>query len=130
MNNGKIRKNSFDDEKTNIGIDFDGVIHKNSKGYYDGTIYDEPIIGSKNAIKEISKKYDIIIFTAKAKPDRPIIGGKTGKELVWEWLKIHGFAKYIKDVTSEKPRAVAYIDDKAIKFVDWKNTLEEINEIR
>ena len=25
---------------------------------------------------------------------------------------------------------VAYIDDKAIKFVDWETTLDEINEIR
>ena len=34
-----------------IAIDFDGVIHKNSKGYYDGTIYDEPVEGSLEAIK-------------------------------------------------------------------------------
>ena len=124
-----IRKHSFEDEKTNIGIDFDGVIHKNSKGYFDGTVYDTPIGGSKEAIKLISKKYDIIIFTAKAKPDRPLINGKTGVELVWEWLNLHGFAKYIKEVTSEKPRAVAYIDDKAIKFINWDTTIKELNEI-
>ena len=28
-----------------VVIDFDGVIHKNSKGYFDGTIYDKPIDG-------------------------------------------------------------------------------------
>lgn len=130
MIDSKIRKHSYDDEKTNIGIDFDGVIHKNSKGYYDGTIYDKPIPGSKNALKKISKIYRIIIHTAKAKPDRPIINGKTGTQLVWEWLKLNGIAEYISDVTAEKPRAVAYIDDKAIKFVDWETTLDEINEIR
>ena len=37
--------NGFADENTQIGIDFDGVIHKNSKGFHDGTIYDEPIEG-------------------------------------------------------------------------------------
>ena len=51
----KIRKNSFPDELTNIGIDFDGVIHKNSKGFFDGTVYDEPIKGSLEALKRISK---------------------------------------------------------------------------
>ena len=29
--------------------------------------------------------------------------------------------KYISKVTSEKPRAVAYIDDKAIRFNDWNH---------
>ena len=33
------------EEKNIIAIDFDGVIHKNSKGFHDGTIYDEPIEG-------------------------------------------------------------------------------------
>ena len=30
-----------------LAIDFDGVIHKNSKGFFDGTVYDEPINGVK-----------------------------------------------------------------------------------
>jgi len=122
----KIRKNSFPDELTNIGIDFDGVIHKNSKGFYDGTIYDDPIHGSLEALKRISQKYDIIIFTAKAKKDRGKINGKTGTEMVWEWLKKYKMDIYVKDVTSEKPRAVAYIDDKAIRFDNWKNVLGEV----
>ena len=122
----KIRKNSFPDELTHIGIDFDGVIHKNSKGFFDGTVYDEPIKGSLEALKRISKKYDIIIFTAKAKKDRGKINGKTGTEMVWEWLKKYKMDSYVKDVTSEKPRAVAYIDDKAIRFDTWENVLNEI----
>ncbi len=122
----KIRANSFPDELTNIGIDFDGVIHKNSKGFFDGTIYDKPIKGSKEALKKISKKYDIIIFTAKAKKDRGLINGKSGTEMVWDWLKKYDMDKYVKDVTSEKPRAVFYIDDKAIKFDNWSNVLNQV----
>ena len=58
-------------ENTNqIAIDFDGVIHGNSKGFYDGTVYDKPIPGAIEAIKFLSKKYTIVIFTAKVKPDR------------------------------------------------------------
>ena len=38
-----------------IAIDFDGVIHKNSKGFQDGTIYDDPIPGVKRALSYLSK---------------------------------------------------------------------------
>ena len=38
-------------ESDTIAIDFDGVIHKNSKGYHDGTIYDEIITGSFESLK-------------------------------------------------------------------------------
>jgi len=125
-----IREHSFEDEKINIAIDFDGVIHKSSKGFYDGTIYDDPVDGSYEALKKISSIFKIIIFTAKAKPDRPLIKGKNGIKLVWEWLEKHKMAQYVSEITAEKPRAVAYIDDKAIKFVNWNQAMEEINEIR
>ena len=119
--NKGIRKHSYPDEQINLGIDFDGVIHKNSKGFFDGTIYDDPIEGTEEALKKLSDKYTLICYTAKAKPDRMLINGRTGTELVWEWLKKHKFDKYISKVTSEKPRAVAYIDDKAIRFNDWNH---------
>jgi uncharacterized Ntn-hydrolase superfamily protein len=106
-----------------IAIDFDGVIHKNSKGFFDGTVYDDPIEGSLDAIKEISKSFDIVIFTAKASTDRPLVNGKTGKEHVVDWLKKNGFYQYIKDVVIEKPRAILYIDDKGYRFKNWSDTL-------
>lgn len=122
----KIRLHSFDDETYQIAIDFDGVIHKNSKGFYDGTIYDAPVEGCYEALEQISKKYKIIVYTAKAKKDRMLINGKTGTELVWEWLESNNLKKFVTDVTAEKPRAVYYIDDKAIKFLDWQQTLSQI----
>ena len=118
----------FRDEKQQIAIDFDGVIHKCSKGYYDGTIYDEPVEGSLEAVRELSKKYMVVVYTAKAKPDRPLIDGKTGVELVWEWLRKHGFSNYVVEVTSEKPRAFCYIDDRAVRFENWLDTLKFLKE--
>jgi len=124
--NKGIRKHSYPDEEINLGIDFDGVIHKNSKGFYDGTIYDNPIEGTEEALKKLSKKYTLICFTTKAKHDRGLVNGRTGIELVWEWLEKHNFAQYISKVTSEKPRAVAYIDDRAVKFIDWNLALKDL----
>jgi len=113
-----------------IAIDFDGVIHGNSRGFYDGTIYDSPVEGSLDAIKWFkSKGYDIVLFTAKVKPDRPLVKNKTGEELIWEWLRKYEVDNFIKEITCEKPRAICYIDDKGIRFESWKKTLKKFNEI-
>lgn len=121
-------ENFLKDISSVLAIDFDGVIHKNSKGFYDGTIYDDPVSGAKEALKFLSKEYTLVICTCKALPERPLINGKTGTELIWEWLKKHELDQYISDVTGEKIRAAFYIDDKAIRFNNWKDTLNEIPE--
>jgi phosphoheptose isomerase len=125
--NKGIREHSYPDENINIGVDFDGVLHKNSKGYHDGTIYDEPVFQARDALKKISEKYVVIVHTCKAKSDRGLVNGKTGTQLVWEWLHKHDMAQYVSKVTSEKPRARLYIDDKALQFLNWEATLEHIN---
>ena len=111
----------------NIGVDFDGVIHKCSKGYHDGTIYDIPVEGAKDALEAISNKYTIIVYTCKARSDRGLVNGKTGTELVWGWLKEHDLSQYVSKVTAEKPRAIAYIDDKALKFSNWADSLSQLD---
>lgn len=117
----------FERELKNIAVDFDGVLHNFDKGWHDGTCYGDPIPGGLEAIKEMSEKWNIIIFTAKAKPDRPLVNGKTGTELVWEWLEKYDIAQYIDEVTPEKPRAEYYIDDKGLTFKDnWTAILQEV----
>lgn len=125
---GKIREHSYPDEKINVGIDFDGVIHKCSKGYYDGTIYDEPVEGVRSALEQLAASHTVIVHTCKARSDRGLVNGKTGTELVWEWLKKHDLAKFINKVTAEKPRAAFYIDDKAVSFNDWNSCLQQLKD--
>ena len=126
INSEKVEiREGFPDESKNIAVDFDGVIHKSSKGYYDGTIYDEPVEGARTSLQKLSEDYDVVIFTAKAKPDRGLVDGKTGTQLVWEWLEENDMAQFVTKVTAEKPRAVQYIDDKSVKFTDWVRYWEE-----
>ena len=115
------------DETKTIAIDFDGVIHSFELGFHDGTIYGTPLPGSLESIKRIAKKYKIVIYTAKAKKDRPLINNKTGTELVWEWLKKYEIDSLISEVTAEKPRAICYIDDKAIQFINWNQALNDLS---
>ena len=116
----------FEDQSTTVAIDFDGVLHNANLGWGDGTCYGDPLPGAIDAIKELSKKYKIIIFTAKAKTDRPLVNGKTGVELVKEWFERHNILDYIHDITSEKPRAELYVDDNGYRFENWSDTLKFI----
>ena len=117
----------MESQLNNLAIDFDGVIHNMDKGWHDGTCYGEPIEGSLIALKELSEKHNIIIFTAKVRPDRPLVDGKTGYEHVEEWLEKHDVLQYCDEITYEKPRAEYYIDDRAIEFnpktgaENWEN---------
>ena len=119
----------FETDKVNLAIDFDGVIHNMNNGFHDGTCYGAPILGSLEAIEKLSKNFRIIIFSAKSKPDRPLINGKTGSELIEEWLKKHDVLKYVSEITAEKPRAVLYIDDNALRFENWSDTLNFIDKL-
>ena len=116
----------FENENQNLAIDFDGVIHDFSKGYHDGTCYGDALPGSIRAIRALSEKYKIIIFTAKAKPNRPLVNGKTGVQLVEEWLEKHGILDCISEITAEKPRAILYIDDNGYRHTNWEDTLSFI----
>ncbi len=124
----KFLKNIDDAEKHSIAIDFDGVIHRNSKGFHTGLIYDKVIEGSKDSLEILSKKYTLIIYTCKANPDRPLVDGKTGTELVEEWLDQKDMLQYIDRIVWGKPNAKFYIEDKAIRFENWNQTLSDIEK--
>ena len=76
------QKNSSD--KKRIMIDLDGTIHKFSKGWTGGDIYDPPFEGSIDAIKWLKKQgFEIIIFTARAtKTNNEEIGGQSGHRVI------------------------------------------------
>jgi hypothetical protein len=111
-----------------IALDFDGVIHDDSSGFHDGTIYGNPIDGTKMALEFLSSKYKLVIYSCKSNPDRPLVNDKTGTELIWEWLENWNLRQYISDVVWGKPNAFIYIDDKGFRFNDWQTTLEYLKE--
>jgi hypothetical protein len=121
---------TFASDINNLCIDFDGVIHNDNLGFHDGTCYGDPIPGSLDSIKMLSTQFRIVIFTAKAKPDRPLVNGLTGTQLVWDWLGKHGIDHCVAEVTSEKPRGFLYIDDNGYRFNNWVNTVEFIKELQ
>lgn len=97
-----------------VMVDFDGVIHRYSKGWNDGTAYDTPMSGAKQALQAMDDEgYNVVIFSAR--PSWQIVA----------WLKKYEFPPY--RVTNIKEGAVAYIDDRAIQFKDWFSAVNQLH---
>lgn len=103
-----------------ICIDFDGVVHAYSRGWTSaGDVYDEPVPGAFEFIRELkSAGYTVVIQSARAHTAE-------GKQAIVAWLARHGYPNEIA-VTSNKPPALAYIDDRAMRFDGKFPSLHEV----
>ncbi len=111
-------------ERPAVAVDFDGVIHRYSQGWRDGSIYDPPVPGALAFMQELLEDgYAVYVHTTR----KPV--------QVYDWL-IERFAedgiplsvKLIPEstlfwnegdtigVTNRKLPAVAYVDDRAVEF--------------
>lgn len=118
-----------------VAVDFDGVVHAYSRGWLDGTIYDEPVPGALDGLRALLADYPVLIFTSRNVPQ------------VATWLARHDFAVSTDDgdfshdhpwdgriwdvrgvllVTNRKLGAQAYIDDRGIRFFTWEQALADV----
>lgn len=105
-------------EKKTVAVDFDGVIHKYSNGWQDGAIYDEPVEGAIDALNELTNS-DILLVIYSTRAD-----SAQAKLEMRKWLDKQGFnAAATIEITNKKPKAIIYIDDRAIRFTNWKDML-------
>lgn len=110
-----------------ISIDFDGVLHAFSRGYCCNEIYDPPMPGAHEAIKALLRDYAVHILSAR-----------DAREVV-KWCRKHfpdiRFALIPKSapnwqkegvvgVTNTKLPSICYIDDRGIRFTNWRDTLK------
>lgn len=113
-------------------IDLDLTIHKYSKGYQDGEIYDDAFTGAKQVIDWLKQKgYEIVIFTTRASEENAKeLGGDHEEQIqkVGQWLKKQDI--YFDRITGEKLAADFYIDDKAIHIPNgnWDTVLNVIKK--
>ena len=118
-----------------VAIDFDGVIHSYEKGWGDGSIYGTEVPGAFGAIWFLMELFNVFIFTSRDPVE------------VAEWLgRMGGFncrvdlpaakagRKFWSDpdwllITDLKLPAIAYIDDRGIRFTDWRDALSQLGQI-
>ncbi len=111
-------------------VDFDGPIHRYSKGPLDGRLYDIPSEGVKEAIDWLKKQgFEIVIFTSRASAtSAKEFGDDVNKQIVnvKEYLKKHKI--HYDLITAEKLAADFYIDDLAIPFGNWGSVMKEVKK--
>ena len=101
-----------------IAIDFDGVLHAYSQGWQDGSIYDPPVPGAVEAVTKLQDAgYHIVVFSTRA--DTP-----TGQADISGWLHEQGFRWEEITVTDRKLPAIAYIDDRGVRFTNWPDIVK------
>lgn len=123
-----------------IGVDFDGVVHKYSRGWQHGVIYDEPVEGSIEAVKETMAVEPVFIFTARDDLDAVAKWlSERGIPTITthEWAALHqGHPTFwgsndVVLVTNRKLPARAYLDDRAVKFGEggWPQALQDLGVV-
>jgi hypothetical protein len=107
-----------------VAIDFDGVIHSYTSPWTKPEeINDGPTEGAIEYLEEITKTYEVAIFSTRAH-------NFGGTEAITAWLADHGLSWAAHDhitITAMKPMALVYIDDRAWRFTgdNWPS-VEEI----
>ena len=122
-----------------IAVDFDGVIHAYSRGWQDGTIYDPPLPGALEGLRALMRDQAVFIHTTRpASQVARWIEQQSGYGIECTtriprrgWLRRPGFwnERNVLLVTDRKLAAVAYVDDRAIRFEEWSKTLEAVREL-
>jgi len=133
--------------KWTIAIDFDWVIHKYSKWWHDWTIYDNPIDWAFEYIEQLIKEWYSVFIHSTRSPRKikqwlePLImvsayehywPGESPFDYRWTryWYTcevINFFSNWFSKfwnkqgvlwITNKKLPAIAYIDDRAVRF-EW-----------
>lgn len=103
--------------ETDICVDFDHTIAHGAKFPAIG----EPIDGAKESLAKLKELgYNVIIYSCRG-------DSKEGTDLVRDWLDKHDM-QYDSIFEGEKPFAKFYIDDRAIRFENWKDVLTQVEK--
>jgi hypothetical protein len=113
-----------------VAVDFDGVIHAYRKGWHDGTIYDDPVPGAFDALRSLMERYAVFVHTTRdAASVADWISDRTGIRTtnIYAGEFWNGRGEIL--VTNLKYPAIAYIDDRAIRFLDWEQALGDLQDL-
>lgn len=121
-----------------LAVDFDGVIHSYEHGWRDGSIYGDFLPGAMPALLDLMNRYAVFIHTTRnpkqvARWIERTSGHNldcvtyTGLPTTWQlWRTGFWNVQGVLLVTRRKLPAVAYIDDRGIRFENWDQALADL----
>lgn len=99
-----------------LGIDFDGVLHDSSNPVA-GRRMGPPMFGARESMQQLRDAHHIlVVFTTR--------GSEAKRAHVEAWLRFYGIP--FDRVTDIKENYDWIIDDHALSFTTWRNTLHEL----
>jgi hypothetical protein len=111
-----------------VAVDFDGVIHWYRDGWADGTIYDQPVPGAVEGLRRLQERYAVFVFTSReVEQVVPWLEG-LGLDVAADgppWPVFWNSQEQIL-VTNRKLPAVAYVDDRAVRFTRWERVSADV----
>ena len=104
--------------KKTLLIDLDGVLN-DYVGNYDKDFIPPIKFGTKEFLRDLSKNYDIKIFTTR------------NSELVSKWIEENGLNEFVIGITNVKEPCWVYIDDRCITFDGkFEGLIDKINNFK
>jgi hypothetical protein len=115
-------------QKPILCLDFDGVIHRYSRGWQDGSIYDSVVDGFFEWAVKARQFFKLVIYSSRSKTELGIAEMKTwlGDEIHTAYGAEPPISVADFEFAHEKPPAFLTIDDRAFTFRgDWTSPIFE-----
>lgn len=114
-------------ERKTICIDFDGVIADYSQGYQGEDIFGTPMPGAAESLHNLKRNgWKIIIFTTR--PNTHGLRDYLRRNGIW-FDEINENSDQPDGSNPGKPIADIYLDDRAVRFINWPTAVEDIDRI-
>jgi hypothetical protein len=99
-----------------VCVDLNGVLDSYT-GWRGPSHFDPPRPGARAFLESLRDRgFEIVVFTTRY------------ADGVWAWLREHGLADLVADVTDRKPAAHVFIDDRAVCFRgNFEDTLRQVD---
>lgn len=125
-----------------VAVDFDGVIHDYRYGWADGTIYGDITPDALYGLGWLMHRYAVYVHTTRnARQVARWIEQRSGYGIEcttqmrpwlppwWQWGKACRFwnQQDVLLVTNRKLPAIAYVDDRAIRFESWDQVIKQLD---